>query len=149
MYLPDPEAALSAMTRLLRSGGRIVASVWGERRACVGADIFEIVDARVRSDVCPMFFRLGTGDTLALALRSAGLNDVDLQRVPAMLTYPSSQAACDAAFLGGPVALAYSHFDEATRLAVRTEYLASIETYRDGSRYRLPSEFVVAWGSKK
>ncbi len=149
MYVPDPETALSAMTRLLRSGGRAVASVWGERRACVGAEVFEIVDARVRSDVCPMFFRLGTGDALALAFRSAGLKDVDFQRLPATLTYPGAQAACDAAFLGGPVALAYSHFDDATRAAVRAEYLASIEMYRDGSRYRLPSEFVVAWGSKE
>ena len=149
MYMPEPESALSAMTRLLRSKGRLVASVWGERQACVGSDIFEIVDARVCSEVCPMFFRLGTGDALSGALRSAGLMDVDFQRLPAVLTYPSPQAACDAAFLGGAVALAYSHFDDATRKAVRAEYLASIEGYRNGTGYRLPSEFVVAWGSSE
>lgn len=149
MYVPEPETALSAMARLLRSGGRLVASVWGDRRACAGADIFEIVDAQVRSDVCPMFFRLGTGDALALAFRSAGLMDVDFQRLPATLAYPSPQAACDAAFLGGAVALAYSHFDAVTRTAVRAEYLASIERYRDGMGYRLPSEFVVAWGCRE
>lgn len=147
MYLPDPETALSSTMRLLRADGRLVASVWGERRACVWADIFGIVDARVQSDVCPMFFRLGGGDTLAAAFRSAGLKDVDFCRVPATLHYPSAQAACDAAFLGGAVALAHAHFDEPTRVAVQAEYLASIEAFRHGSRYSLPSEFVVAWGS--
>lgn len=147
MYVPDAEMALTAARHVLRADGRMVASVWGERLACVWADIFQIVDARVRSDVCPMFFRLGTGDALAAAFRSVGLKDVDFCRVPATLRYASAEAACEAAFLGGAVALAYAHFDEPTRAAVRAEYLSLIDAYRDGARYDLPSEFVVAWGT--
>lgn len=148
MYMPDPEAALVTMARCLRAGGRMVVSVWGERRACGWAEIFPIVDNQVRSEVCPMFFRVGSGDTLDVALRAAGLVNVQLQEVPTTLHYENADAACDAAFLSGPVALAYSRFDEPTRLAVRAEYLASIEQWRDGERYGVPGTFVIGSARK-
>lgn len=146
MYMPDPEAALVTVARCLRPGGRLAVSVWGERRACGWAEIFPIVDARVRSEVCPMFFRVGTGDTLALALQAAGLLDVRTTRVPTEIRYADADAACDAAFLGGPVALAYSRFDEPTRREVRADYLASIEPWRQGEGFAIPGVFVIGSG---
>ncbi len=148
MYMPDPEAALVAMARCLRPGGRMAVSVWGERRACGWAEIFPIVDSQVRSEVCPMFFRVGTGDTLAVALREAGLVDVQLSNPPTTLEYANADAACDAAFLSGPVALAYSRFDEPTRLSVRADYLASIESWRVDERYEIPGKFVIGSGRR-
>lgn len=146
MYMPDPEAALVTMAGRMRPGARLAASVWGERRACAWAELFPIVDARVSSEVCPMFFRLGSGDALARALRQAGLVDVQATRLPTELAYATAQAACDAAFLAGPVALAYSRFDATTRAEVHAEYLAAIAAWRCGDGYRLPGEFVVASG---
>ena len=52
--------------------------------------------------------------------------------------------ALAAVFRGGPVALAYSRFGEATRRAVHAEYLDSIAAYRVGDGYLIPGEFVVA-----
>ena len=49
---------------------------------------------------------------------------------------------------GGPVALAYSRFDDATKEAVHAEYLRSIAAYRTGEEFRIPGEFVVAVGVK-
>lgn len=60
MYVPNAEHALQEMYRTLKPGGRAVAAVWGERRRCGWAEIFPIVDARVESEVCPLFFQLGT-----------------------------------------------------------------------------------------
>ena len=148
MYMPDPEAALVIMARCLRPGGRMAVSVWGERRACGWAEIFPIVDSRVRSEVCPMFFRVGTGTTLEVALREAGLVDLQLSHPPTTLHYIDADAACDAAFLSGPVALAYSRFDEATRLSVRAEYLASIEPWRYGEQFDIPGTFVIGYGRR-
>ena len=146
MYVPDPVNALNEMRRLLRPGGRAAAAVWGARAKCGWAEIFPIVDARVASEVCPLFFQLGTKDSLARAFSQAGFGDVRLERIEVELAYASDDDALGAAFRGGPVALAYSRFDEATREAVHAEYLQSIDDFRRDSGYRIPGEFVVARG---
>jgi ubiquinone/menaquinone biosynthesis C-methylase UbiE len=146
MYMPDPERALAALARQLLPNGRSVVSVWGRRDRCGWADIFPIVDAHVESEVCPLFFRLGTGDTLHHGLEAAGLINASAERLPITLRYDSAGEACDAIFLGGPVALAYAHFDEATRAAVRADYLRSVAPFRRGEAYAIPGEIVIGHG---
>lgn len=148
MYVPDPDRALAEMHRVLLPGGRAVAAVWGARKRCGWAGIFPVVDARVRTEVCPLFFALGTGDALAAAFRLAGFRDVVEERLSTELDYGSEDAALAAAFAGGPVAMAYSRFDEATRRRAHAEYVATIEPYRHGDGYRIPGEFVVVRGCK-
>ena len=140
MYVPDPRRAIREMRRV---AGRAAAAVWGARSRCGWAEIFPIVDGRVRSEVCPLFFALGTGDALRGLFEDAGYTDLVSERIDAPLLYDSAEEACDAAFVGGPVALAYSRFDDTVKREVRAEYLASIEPHRDGAGYRVPGEFVV------
>ena len=149
MYVPDPDRAMGEMYRALKPGGRAAAAVWGARANCGWADIFPITDARVESDVCPMFFALGTGDTLANCFEAAGFADVQSERISVALSYSSEDEALGAAFRGGPVALAYSRFDTPTRAAVHRDYLDSIAPFRHGEGYRIPGEFVVARGDKR
>src|SRR5699024_1928801 len=61
MYFPYPGKAIKEMFRVLKPSGRAAALVWGERRECGWAELFPIVDRYVQSDVCPLFFQLGTG----------------------------------------------------------------------------------------
>lgn len=146
MYFPDPVASMRAQHRALRPGGRAVAAVWGQRDRCGWAGVFPVVEARVASDVCPLFFALGTGDTLRATFEEAGFTDVTATRIATTLHYPSAEAACAAAFVGGPVAMAYSRFDDETRAGAHADYLATIEPYRSGEGYAIPGEFVVARG---
>jgi ubiquinone/menaquinone biosynthesis C-methylase UbiE len=149
MYVPDALKAMQEMARVLIPGGRAIAAVWGQRNRCGWADIFPIVDAQVKSDVCPLFFSLGTADRLSTLFETAGLIDIETQRLATRLEWTSPDHACDAAFAGGPVALAYSRFTEETRLIVQGAYLESIARWRttDGS-YAVPGEFVIVAGRK-
>ncbi len=148
MYVPNPEHAILEMRRVLREGGRVVLAVWGERARCGWADLFPIVDAEVTSEVCPLFFRLGQGETLANVCSDAGFDVTRHSRITTTLDYPNGDQACDAAFIGGPVALAWSRLDSDARSRARARYLEAIEPWRNPDRiYRIPGEFVIVAAS--
>jgi ubiquinone/menaquinone biosynthesis C-methylase UbiE len=144
MYVPDPGKAILEMRRVLMSRGRIALAVWGERSKCGWADLFPIIDAHVASEVCPLFFRLGQGNTLADLCASCGFEVTACSRISTTLDYCDDHQACNAAFIGGPVALAWSRLDAVAREQVRARYLESIKEWRscDGT-YRIPGEFVI------
>jgi SAM-dependent methyltransferase len=146
MYVPDPIKALSEMHRILKPGGRAVAAVWGQRSHCGWADIFEIVDQHVASEVCPMFFNLGNANVLELHLGAAGFKAIDVKRISTILPYSDDHEALGAAFDGGPVALAYHKFSDDVKDEVHAAYLASLTPYQKGKGYEVPGEFVVARG---
>lgn len=148
MYFPEPELSFKEMYRVLKPGGRAVAAVWGSRKKCGWADIFPIVDARVSSDVCPMFFNLGEGEVLKYFFEQAGFKEVSFTKISTILNYSSDEEACEASFLGGPVAMAYSRFDEDTRNEAKEEYIKSIAPFKTDSGYEVPGEFVVCSGIK-
>ncbi len=150
MYVPDPEHAVKEMFRILRPGGRVVVAVWGERKNCGWAEIFPIVDSVVQSEVCPLFFGLGTGDSLIMTLESVGFSHVEAHRLPVTIDYASEHDALTAMIDGGAVALAAKRFGATTRQDVEDRFLHSIAGFRrDDGSYAIPGEFVVAAGWKR
>jgi len=148
MYVPDPAAALSEMQRVLRPGGRLAIAVWGEQSQCGWAAVFAIVAAEVASEVCPLFFSLGRQSQLADHCERAGLEVFDCRRLKSTLAYVDARQACDAAFVGGPVALAWSRFDAAAKMRASQRYVSAIEPWRHPDGYQIPGEFVVVAARK-
>jgi len=148
MYAPSPLNALKEMYRVLKKRGICIAAVWGKRDNCGWADIFEIVDKRVSSEVCPMFFNLGNDKVLETNFELAGFSNCKIKGIQSSLDYGTDEAACAAAFEGGPVALAYFKFPENVKKEAYEEYLASIEKYKTEKGYSVPGEFIIALGIK-
>lgn len=146
MYMPEPIRALGEMRRFLKPGGSSSVLVWGRRDYCGWADLFEIVEKKVASDVCPMFFQLGNPGMLSLAFEKAGYKKVESKILPALLRFKTAEDACGAAFAGGPVALVYHKFSDSVKDEVHHEYLESIAAFKKGNGYEIPGEFVIARG---
>ena len=147
MYVPDPRQAAVSMKQAIRPGGRVVATVWGQRRNCGWAEIFPIVDARVVSEVCPLFFASGVPGALRRDFEAAGLRNVAEHRQQEVLVFSDERVLLTAMLQGGPVALAVKRFTPETMMEVEGEFLDSVRDHRapDGS-YRIPGEFVTVVG---
>jgi ubiquinone/menaquinone biosynthesis C-methylase UbiE len=149
MYVTDAQGSVNEMYRVTRAGGRAAALVWGNRNACGWAEIFPIVESRVSSEVCPLFFQLGTGETLHKVFEQAGFKNVVTEKMNTVLQYGSGDDAGGASFIGGPVAMAWSRFNDTVKKEAMADYLASIEKYKNNNGYEIPGEFVIVTGFRE
>lgn len=148
MFPADPQRAIEEMYRVLKPGGRVAVCVWGRRERCGWSPIFPIVESRVESDVCPLFFQLGFEGALTGAFSEAGFEVRSEERLLRELNFPGDREMLAAVFKGGAVAMAYHRFSDETREEVHREFLEYVEPYRRDGGYSLPGEFVFALARK-
>jgi ubiquinone/menaquinone biosynthesis C-methylase UbiE len=148
MFPADPQRAIDQIYRVLKPGSRAAVCVWGRRERCGWSSIFPIVESRVESDVCPLFFQLGFETALTRAFTQAGFTEVTEERLSRPLDFPGAPEMLAAVFKGGAVALAYTRFSDEVRDEVHREFLEEVEPHRRNGGYSLPGEFVFALARK-
>ena len=97
MFLPNLAVALSGIHRLLASGGRFAAAVWGEPQAVPMLSLpmgvmRQMVDVPAPPPGAPGPFSLADTGSLEQALRQAGFTDVGSEPLNISLEIPSGEA---------------------------------------------------------
>lgn len=146
-YLPDRDAALQEVRRVLRPGGRFVATVWSHLEDQPLMAALTEVEARHVAALGMTFedvaepFLWGDPTELETTVARAGLEDVRVERVVIETSFPAATFVAD-------VELAYasvvpSFIDdraafEAFVAAVEADAGPNLEPFRDGDRLRSP-----------
>jgi SAM-dependent methyltransferase len=155
LHLPQPEAGVAEMVRVLRPGGGLALTVWdaAERSRFTGIFLDAVAAAGASA---PAGFPTGPSPVLyaddakfARLLASAGLGDVVVERVSAESRYDNADELWEG-FLASSVRIAALIHGQSTeiRAAIRREFdrLAD-EAISDGA-IRLPAVVCLASGTK-
>lgn len=99
MFVPDPKQAIAQMRRVLRPGGRIVASVWQELSSnpvydALVESIRDVVDDKAAESLA-WPFTMGATETLKDVFTIEGLNDVAVSAHDGYADFPSVEVFVD------------------------------------------------------
>ncbi|MEE8535970.1 MAG: methyltransferase domain-containing protein [Kiloniellales bacterium] len=132
MFVPDRQAAVAEMGRVLAPGGRLAVAVWvGFDRAPGYAILTEITGRRVGSAAAEVFkapFALGDEAELAALFHAAGLADIEVRTRDGWARYPSIDHFIRTEVKGSPVD---DLLDEAAFQALLEEAREELKSFRD------------------
>jgi ubiquinone/menaquinone biosynthesis C-methylase UbiE len=144
MLMADPGAALRETRRVLRDGGRLAMSVWGDPDRNPWAS----VPARVIMDhaggpppdpEAPGIFAMASERRTRALLEGTGLEVRRMELVELEYTFTSFDDVWTfVRDLAGALALVLSAMPDADRSEVRSRLIGALEPYRDGTGYTIP-----------
>lgn len=145
---PHPERALAEARRVLRPGGRLVLSVWGNAdevplitraQACIARLLPPPRVAR------PSVFRFGAPEVLEAALSDAGFADIRITPCRFSCRFDNAQAYWDAFLsLAGGAAEALAQLPEPMQQRLRAAVADELEHHRDGTGYTVEASALIA-----
>ena len=150
MLVPDPGAAVGEMVRVLRPGGRTVASVWSDREKNPWLGILmDSLSAQIGSPVPPPGvpgpFSLPDPAVLEKLLDSAGLVDVNVVELTLPLKAPSFDAWWSwTTALAGPVAKILASLPEPAIRQLQERVRAAASRYETADGLDFPGSTLVA-----
>jgi ubiquinone/menaquinone biosynthesis C-methylase UbiE len=152
MHFPDAATAAREMLRVLKSGGRLVASVWGEEtRVPFLACALHCLKRNLPPPKIerPSIFRFGSKDALSALMQDAGFADIRVE------TAGIEAAAPDAATywrnfldLAGVTTVALAKLPQDMQDKLAADVATDLEPYRRGAGYVLMGEVLIVTAAK-
>lgn len=154
MFFPELDTATAEMARVLRSGGRLTASVWAARGdnpwATIVVDaVGEEVELPAPPPGAPGVFRCSAPGLMPSLLEAAGLRDVQEVDVPVVVEAPTPELGWEVLSEHvAPAAAALSRLDDAGRARVRDRVVGQLEAFVVDGGVRVPGLARVAVGTR-
>ncbi len=143
MHFPHPEVALGEFKRILKPGGKFLASVWGQEGK---APFIEVALRTVVRNFPPpkvqrpSMFRFGNPELLTALVQSSGFTEVETEEFQLEAEFPDAKTYWKN-FLGaaGITAVAIAKQPLEIQQKLEEEVALDLEPYRIASGYRLKS----------
>ncbi|HLX11484.1 MAG TPA: class I SAM-dependent methyltransferase [Bacteroidota bacterium] len=155
MFFPDMLMATKEMARVLKPGGRVVASVWGppEKNYWVTASMEAIkkyTEFTPPPPGAPGMFRCAGKGFMTDLFRQAGLKNIGETDVAGRMNAGTADTYWQfMTEVAAPVVAALSKTDEATKAKIRTEVIARVNERYPAGNVSIDAGSIVVWGEKQ